>query len=115
MDNKFQNRYRISPARLQNWDYRHAGTYFITICTKGKKYFFGEIKSDGMHLSQTGILADVFWHEIKNHTKEIELGEFIVMPNHIHGILFIFNKIENNSTVETKHALSLPSKDFQTI
>lgn len=54
-----------------------------------------------MNLSNVGILADVFWHEIKNHSKAVELDAFVVMPNHIHGILIL-----NNDTVETRQALS---------
>lgn len=66
-----------------------------------------------MQLSTIGILADVMWHEIKNHAKNVELGAFVVMPNHIHGIL-ILDKPENepfinDNTVETRHALSLQS------
>ncbi len=103
----FQNRYRISSARWQHWDYRWAGAYFITICTKYRQHYFGEIENETMKLSNIGILADVFWHEIKNHAKNVELGEFVVMPNHIHGIL-ILNGIDNDiNNVETGHAQSL--------
>jgi putative transposase len=89
MDDKFQNKYRISPARLQTWDYASEGSYFITICTKERIHFFGEIENQKMNLSQVGVIADLMWYEIKNHTKNVELGEFIVMPNHIHGILIL--------------------------
>lgn len=89
MADKFQNKYRIPSARLQTWDYRWQGAYFITICTKNRAHYFGSVVNNKMELSNVGVLADVFWHEIKNHTKNINLGEFIVMPNHIHGILII--------------------------
>jgi putative transposase len=64
-----------------------------------------------MKLSSLGIIANVLWHEIKNHAQNVNLGAFLVMPNHIHGIL-ILNKIDDNqvhynNNVETKHALSL--------
>jgi len=42
-----------------------------------------------MILSNMGVIADLMWHEIKNHTKNITLGEFVVMPNHVHGILIL--------------------------
>ena len=86
---KFRNTYRIPSARWQNWDYRWAGAYFITICTGNREHYFGEIADGNMHLSGVGILADVFWYEIKNHATNVELGEFVVMPNHIHGILIL--------------------------
>ncbi|MBX2923118.1 MAG: hypothetical protein KF746_13045 [Chitinophagaceae bacterium] len=64
-----------------------------------------------MHLSKQGILADVFWHEIKNRAKNVDLDEFTVMPNHIHGILMLNNTTGGNDDgtgiVEARHALSL--------
>lgn len=80
---------------MQNWDYRWHGVYFITICTKFRKHYFGEIINGKMVLSPAGIIADILWHDIKNHTINIESGEFVVMPNHIHGIL-IFNVYYKN-------------------
>ncbi|MDX9881943.1 MAG: hypothetical protein RBS73_07735 [Prolixibacteraceae bacterium] len=92
---KFQNKYRIQSTRLQNWDYGWGGAYFITICTKGREYYFGNVINGKMQLSKTGIIADILWHEIKNHATNIELGAFVVMPNHVHGIL-ILNDNGNN-------------------
>ncbi|MCC6845889.1 MAG: transposase [Bacteroidetes bacterium] len=109
MSDKFQNKYRIASARLQTWDYRWAGSYFITICTQNREHFFGEIINGKMQLSAVGIIADILWHEIKNHAKNIELGEFVVMPNHIHGILILNGNDDNengNTNVQTGHALS---------
>lgn len=118
MSEKYQNKYRIDSIRLQNWDYRWNAPYFITICTESKNHYFGEIINGKMILSKQGILADVFWHEIKNHAQNVELDEFIVMPNHIYGILVLNNSggdgddnnnnNANGATVETTHALSLP-------
>lgn len=76
---KFQNKYRIPSTRLQNWDYSWDALYFVTICTKIHQNYFGQIESGKMILSHNGILADVFWYEIKNHSKVVELDEFIVM------------------------------------
>ena len=114
MSEKYQNRYRIKSARLQGYDYTNLGLYFITICTKNRECYFGNIIDNKMQLSNIGVLADVFWHEIKNHSKNIELHEFIVMPNHIHGILEIVDGdvgVANGvDIVETIHASSLPSQ-----
>ncbi len=106
----FNNKYRIESARLQNWDYASEGAYFVTVCTKDRIHYFGEIENGKMIMSNVGILANVFWHEIKNHVKNVELGEFVVMPNHLHGVL-ILN--DNVSHVETRHALSLQSKKIE--
>ncbi len=70
--------------------------YFITICTGGRRHFFGEVVRGEMILSHVGILADVLWYEIKNHAKNIELGEFVVMLNHVHGILILNNPDTDN-------------------
>lgn len=86
---KYKNKYRIAPSRAQWWDYGWNAAYFITICTQNREHHFGEIRDKKMQLSNVGILADVFWHEIKNHAKNIELDAFVVMPNHIHGILIL--------------------------
>lgn len=110
MSDTFKNKYRVSSARWQDWDYRTNAAYFITICTKNKAHYFGEINNGRIQLSNVGILADVFWHEIKNHADNVILDAFIVMPNHIHGIIVLDNKETDvtNPNVETRHALSLP-------
>ncbi|MDO4704111.1 transposase [Tannerella sp.] len=118
MTNKFQNKYRIPSTRLQNWDYRWNAAYFVTICTHNRECFLGEVVNGKMKLSGIGIIADILWHEIKNHAPNIELGEFVVMPNHVHGILILNNNDgnadNNDNNVETTHALSLQSQQ-QTI
>ena len=99
---KYKNKYRIPSARALWWNYGWAGAYFITICTRNREHFFGEIQNGIMHLSHTGVLADVFWHEIPHHAKNVELGAFVVMPNHVHGILILNGNDENeNKIVQT--------------
>lgn len=110
---KFQNKYRISSIRAQWWDYGWNGAYFITICTKDRKHYFGEIQNNKMILSEVGIIADLLWHQIPIHHKNVELGDFVVMPNHVHGILIIDKQLTNIDNVETGHALSLPTSPFQ--
>ena len=95
---KFKNKYRISSARLQSWDYGNNGSYFITICTKNREHFFGEIFNEKMHLNEIGKMADKYWKEIPKHFPFIELGNYVVMPNHVHGILTIIkNRIDQPS------------------
>ena len=86
---KFMDKYRIPSARLPNWDYANPGSYFITICTKDRIEYFGEIVNEKMIYTPVGAIADVLWSEIRNHTKNVELGEYTVMPNHVHGILIL--------------------------
>lgn len=75
--------------RLKGWDYRNPGLYFITICTKDRQHHFGEIKDDIMGLSVPGSIAWHYWRQIPDHQSNIILDEFVVMPNHLHGILGI--------------------------
>lgn len=63
-NDKFQNKYRISSARMQNWDYSNEGAYFITICTKCRIDNFGAIENKKMMLSNVGVIADLMWFEI---------------------------------------------------
>jgi REP element-mobilizing transposase RayT len=104
MQNKFKNKYRISSARLQTWDYANNGAYFITICTQNREHFFGNIKNGIIQLSEIGKLAEQFWYEIPNHFSMVELGNFVVMPNHVHGILII-DKTNDEPFVETRQCL----------
>ena len=68
-----------------------------------------------MNLLHAGILADVFWHEIKHHAKNVELDAFQIMPNHLHGILILNGDDDKNGpNVETRHALSLQTPPIQT-
>lgn len=93
MADKFKNKYRTESFRAKWWDYTWNAAYFVTICTLKRRHYFGKVSNGKMILSGAGVLADVFWHEIKNHHKYVELDAFVVMPNHIHGILII-NKPE---------------------
>lgn len=112
MTDKFQNKYRIPSTRLQNWDYGEHAAYFVTICTQDRECYLGEVLNGKMNLSGIGIIADILWHEIKYHAQNIELGEYVVMPNHVHGIIILYGNNDNandvNDNVETTHALSLP-------
>ena len=110
MQNKFQNNYRISSARLQSWNYGNNGAYFITICTQNREHYFGKIINREMHLNEIGKLAEQYWIEIPNHFPFVELGNYVVMPNHVHGIVII-NKINDN--VETLHCNVSTDKNNQ--
>ena len=85
----YKNKYRIASARHPNWDYGGDSAYFITICTQNRTHFFGEISGGNMQLSPIGEFAQQCWDEIPIHFPFVELGAFVVMPNHIHGIIII--------------------------
>ena len=75
------------PIRLQGYDYSGIGSYFITICTFQRAYLFGEIQSGNMVLNDCGAHAKKCWTAIPEHYPNVSLDEFVVMPNHIHGII----------------------------
>ena len=104
MSEKFRNKYRVPSARLQNWDYGSNGAYFITICTKEMQHFFGEVAEKKMILNSAGVLAEEYWIEVLKQFPYVELGNFQVMPNHMHGILIIDKSVVAN--VETQFIAS---------
>lgn len=75
--------------RLKNWDYSQIGLYFITICTKDKEHFFGKIENEKMILNEIGGIAEANWRSIQMQFPNIETADFVIMPNHLHGILVI--------------------------
>ena len=75
--------------RLKNYDYSSFGYYFITICTHNRELLFGDIVNGKMILNNLGKIVNKFWLEIPEHYSGVELDEFIIMPNHIHGIIVI--------------------------
>ena len=91
MAEKFQNKYRIDSVRLKSWDYSSEGMYFVTTNTKFRKRYFGNISNAEMHLSELGQIANQEWlvtPEIRPDMN-LELGDFVVMPDHFHGIMII--------------------------
>ncbi|MEH2416685.1 transposase [Nostoc sp.] len=79
--------------RLKDYDYTQEGAYFITICTKHRQCIFGDIKQGQMKLNFIGTIACEYWKEISQHFPHIQLDVFVIMPNHIHGILWISHTI----------------------
>jgi REP element-mobilizing transposase RayT len=77
--------------RLKGYDYSQVGAYSITICTYKHECLFGEIENREMRLNAYGSIAKHQWEQLSEQFKEIELGEFVIMPNHIHGIVIIQN------------------------
>ena len=73
--------------RLKGHDYTSPGTYFITICTHQRQCLFGEIVDGEMQLNEFGKWVDACWQRLPTHFPHLQLDRFVVMPNHIHGIL----------------------------
>jgi putative transposase len=75
--------------RLQGYDYAREGAYFVTVCLRDRACLFGDISDGEMILNGAGRTAEKCWMDIPTHFPHIELDEFVIMPNHIHGILSI--------------------------
>ena len=75
--------------RLKEYDYSQPGAYFITICTSKKEYLLGKFNDDTIHLNEIGKMVKKIWNELEERFPNIETDEFVMMPNHIHGIIFI--------------------------
>ena len=99
----FKDKYRIESIRLPGHDYSSPGAYFITICTHNRQYLFGEIVNNEMILNEYGEIANKYWYEIPKHYTNTQLDEYVIMPNHIHGIIFIVGAI---------HELPLQQNEF---
>ena len=97
----FKNKYRTKSIRLKDWDYSQNGYYYVTICTKNRECIFGKIVDGKIILSELGGIVNKYWREIPKHFKNIFLDEYVIMPNHIHGIIIIDNDVKSN--VETPH------------
>jgi REP element-mobilizing transposase RayT len=100
------NKYRIESARLKEWDYSSHAAYFVTICTYGHKNYFGKMNGTIVELSTIGKIVKEEWLHTQEIRKDIRLDEYIIMPNHLHGIILLLHdeipegtKISNLSNI----------------
>ena len=75
--------------RLKKYDYSQSGAYFVTVCTKNRKCLFGKILDGNMFLNAAGLMLQMVWDAIPEYYRGIKTDEFVIMPNHIHGIIII--------------------------
>ncbi len=86
---KYRGKYRVASARWAIWDYAANAAYFVTLCTQTRSHDFGTVVAGGMQCTPMGQAAQDCWHAIPEHFPFVALGEFVVMPNHVHGIVMI--------------------------
>ena len=99
--NKYVNNRRS--IRLKDYDYSQIGYYFLTVCVQKKVCIFGDVENNKMILSDIGKLANQCWLNIPQHFPNVLLHEYVVMPNHIHGIIEITNNENNDNSVGTNN------------
>lgn len=81
--------------RLKDYDYSAAGAYYITMVTHHRECFFGEVVDNEMLLNDAGKMLDKWWCKLQEKFSGIELDEYVIMPNHFHGIIIIANNDDN--------------------
>jgi REP element-mobilizing transposase RayT len=108
MNGKFKNKYRIETTRLKGWDYGKNGYYFVTICTKNRIPYLGNVINGKVELSEIGKIALDELQKTPEIRKDmnVTLGEFVIMPNHIHCIIIIGENEYNNNRGDAMHGVS---------
>ena len=97
-------------VRLRNYDYRQSGAYYLTICANRKSCVFGEIRRGKMILNDLGMLTHRLWRQIAVKRPNVELDAFVVMPNHLHGIMMIVDDKSTEGSGERKERQSRRSE-----
>jgi putative transposase len=95
--------------RLKGYDYSQPGGYFVTLCTKDKTHIFGLVEEESMTLSKIGKIAKECWLDIPHNFRNVELDEWIIMPNHLHGIIFIHNWRRGEAFAEDNNQMKPPT------
>jgi REP element-mobilizing transposase RayT len=99
---------RETIRRCPGWDYASPGAYFVTVCTQHHRCYFGEVSGGKMVLNKNGQIAELYWKDIPSHHSHVVLDAFVIMPNHVHGIVVITDFINPGiESVATLHATSL--------
>jgi putative transposase len=114
-------KHRRRSIRLNGYDYASEGAYFITMVTQGRQCFFGEIVDGEMHLTKYGEIVRKWWNEIPIHFTNVETGAFVIMPNRVHGNIFIINERRgevisphnnpNNALFRNQEITEIPSEE----
>jgi len=96
-------------VRLPGFDYSKIGMYFVTVCASERRCIFGEVRDDETVLSSIGQIVSACWIEIPHHFPNVKIEAYVVMPNHIHGILTIHSNWKGAGSQEK---LAAPMESF---
>lgn len=83
--------------RMRGYDYANEGAYFLTICTHERQHLFGRIADGVMMPNVLGAIAQRCWDAIPEHMAHVDVGPFVVMPNHVHGIVVIRERARHDA------------------
>jgi putative transposase len=77
--------------RLKGYDYTSPGAYFVTVCVRDRECVLGDVSNGEMELSDAGHVVQACWDDLPNHYPHVQLDAFVVMPNHVHGVIFLLD------------------------
>jgi REP element-mobilizing transposase RayT len=99
--------------RLKGWDYRRPGWYFVTMVVQNRECLFGRVENKKMVLNDFGKICNECWLAIPDHFKNVQLDEYQIMPNHVHGIIVITKLGDNPGVVGARHVSPLQQQSQQ--
>jgi putative transposase len=109
-------RHHRRSIRLKGYDYAQEGTYFVTICVEGRRCLFGEVADDGtMCLNDCGQAVSESWLWLAQQYPHVQLDEFVVMPNHLHGLLTLTNFLGSSLRIDGRRPLGQIVGAFKTV
>jgi putative transposase len=111
----YWDKYRLESTRWKIWDYSWPASYFITICTKDFKKLFGKITKDGIALSEIGNIVANEWLKTGVIRENVELDEWVVMPDHMHGIINIIETPQRGVCTKKKDSLGTIIGQFKSV
>ena len=110
MSDYFKNKFRINSMRLQHWNYSWPAMYYVTICSKDRICCMAEIKNNQVYLSEIGKIVFNEWLNTEKLRQYILLDDFIIMPNHLHGIIVIEDNDFGTNCRDRVHPVSTGHK-----
>lgn len=95
--------HRRRSIRLKEYDYANVGAYFVTICVFQRECLFGDVVDGEIRLNECGMIVQDAWDDLPKHYSNVELDQFVIMPNHVHGILVLENggRVTDHAPTET--------------
>jgi len=102
----FRDRYRIASARLRGWDYASPGLHFVTICVKNRVLCLAEIVNGEARLSRIGEIVAEEWQKTEQVRANVVMDVWVIMPNHLHGIVAITHTVETTGVETPRRGVS---------
>ena len=103
--------FKRKSTRLRGYDYSTSGLYFITICVEGRESLLGTISEEAFVPAVAGLMVESWWGNISRRFPKVELGPYVIMPNHLHGILVLESAAAASSVVEARCGLHFQGND----